>query len=94
MSSLRQADAGHADVPVCGSPYLKKFGRGHAAGGDGASASCLEDRPQTDIIRMDADTTARAMRNERLFRQFEPGPAVLLGTQMIAKGLDFNDLWC
>ena len=42
---------------------------------------------------MDADTTATRDAHERLLRQFgKPGPAVLLGTQMIAKGLDFNDV--
>ncbi|WP_297672811.1 primosomal protein N' [Slackia sp.] len=78
--------------PVCGSPYLKKFGAGTQRV-ETELRKLLEDRPQTDIIRMDADTTATRDAHERLLRQFgKPGPAVLLGTQMIAKGLDFNDV--
>ena len=78
--------------PVCGSPYLKKFGAGTQRV-ETELRKLLEDRPQADIIRMDADTTATRDAHERLLRRFgKPGPAVLLGTQMIAKGLDFNDV--
>lgn len=46
-----------------------------------------------DIIRMDADTTSRKGDHQRLLEQFaKPGAAVLLGTQMIAKGLDFDEV--
>jgi len=43
--------------PVCGSPYLKKFGAGTQRV-ETELRKLLEDRPQADIIRMDADTTA------------------------------------
>ncbi len=46
-----------------------------------------------DIIRMDADTTSRKGDHQRRLEQFfQPGAAVLLGTQMIAKGLDFDEV--
>lgn len=78
--------------PVCGSPYLKKFGAGTQRV-ETELRKLLENRPQTNIVRMDADTTATRDAHERLLEQFaKPGPAVLLGTQMIAKGLDFNDV--
>ena len=49
--------------------------------------------PQVPIVRMDADTTGAKGAHQRLLEQFaQPGPAVLLGTQMIAKGLDFEDV--
>jgi len=39
---------------------------------------------------MDVDTTSRKGSHERLLREFQEGNAdILLGTQMIAKGLDF-----
>jgi primosomal protein N' (replication factor Y) len=42
---------------------------------------------------MDADTTSAKGAHERLLTQFAQAPrAVLLGTQMIAKGLDFEDV--
>ena len=46
--------------------------------------------PQIRIIRMDADTTKHKGSHEKLLRSFRTGKAdLLLGTQMIAKGLDF-----
>ena len=45
------------------------------------------------IIRMDADTTSGKGAHRRLLDAFGSAPrAVLLGTQMIAKGLDFDDV--
>ena len=45
------------------------------------------------IIRMDADTTAKKGEHQRLLELFDATPgAVLIGTQMIAKGLDFPDV--
>ena len=45
---------------------------------------------KADVIRMDADTTKTKGAHERLLTQFDDSPcAVLIGTQMIAKGLDF-----
>ncbi len=84
--------------PVCGSPYLKKFGAGtqrvemelrrllaehcEAAG-----------TPMPRVVRMDSDTTATRDAHQKLLAEFgAPGAAVLLGTQMIAKGLDFDDV--
>lgn len=154
-----------ARCPVCGSPYLKRFGAGtqrveaelsgilsewgRAAGGAPSptpsgtprstapstsmrSTSCAAPRqPFTEgkyaaprvpegapprggdsagtcggmqggpsggtfpvrVIRMDADTTSRKGAHQRLLERFAaPGPAILLGTQMIAKGLDFDDV--
>ncbi len=45
------------------------------------------------IVRMDADTTRGKGAHRRLLDSFAAHPrAVLLGTQMIAKGLDFDDV--
>lgn len=46
--------------------------------------------PDIRTLRMDADTTRHKGSHDRLFKQFKSGKAdVLIGTQMIAKGLHF-----
>ena len=78
--------------PACGSPYLKKFGAGTQRV-EAELLKLLEGREQVRVIRMDSDTTSSRDAHERLLREFaKPGAAVLLGTQMIAKGLDFDEV--
>lgn len=49
--------------------------------------------PQAKIIRMDADTTGKKNAHEDLLSAFgEKKADILLGTQMIAKGLDFENV--
>src|SRR5699024_1994733 len=49
--------------------------------------------PELRVIRMDVDTTRRKGAHERILKQFARHEAdVLLGTQMIAKGLDFENV--
>lgn len=85
-----------ARCPECGSPYLKRFGAGTQRVED--ELRTLLDAmpgvgPQVPIIRMDADTTSGKGAHERLLGAFAAADAaVLLGTQMIAKGLDFEDV--
>lgn len=46
-----------------------------------------------NVLRMDRDTTMRKGSHGRMLREFRDGKAsVLIGTQMIAKGLDFPDV--
>ncbi len=46
--------------------------------------------PDAIIMRMDMDTTSKKGSHEKILRQFgEGGADILLGTQMVAKGLDF-----
>ncbi|MGA7162143.1 MAG: primosomal protein N' [Bacteroidota bacterium] len=46
--------------------------------------------PQAKVLRMDLDTTTRKGSHDKLLQQFGRGEAdILLGTQMVAKGLDF-----
>jgi primosomal protein N' (replication factor Y) len=47
--------------------------------------------PNARVVRMDLDTTGRKWAHDRILRDFERGKYdILLGTQMIAKGLDFQ----
>jgi primosomal protein N' (replication factor Y) len=49
--------------------------------------------PQIRMIRMDLDTTTRKGAHDLLLKSFKEGKAdILLGTQMIAKGLDFENV--
>jgi len=49
--------------------------------------------PKARIIRMDVDTVQTRGAHQKLLKQFEDGEAdILLGTQMIAKGLDFPNV--
>ncbi len=72
--------------PTCGSEKLF-FG--------GVGTERVEDElkqyfPEIRIARMDLDTTAKRGSFEQLLRSFASGETdVLLGTQMVAKGLDF-----
>ncbi len=82
--------------PECGSPYLKKFGAGTQRV-ELELRSLLDSLPgvgpQVPIIRMDADTTQAKGAHQALLEEFAAADAaVLLGTQMIAKGLDFDDV--
>ena len=45
--------------------------------------------PEARVIRMDTDTTTFKGAHEKLLYEFEHNGDILLGTQMIAKGLDF-----
>ena len=49
--------------------------------------------PNAEVLRMDADTVSAAHGHEALLRQFtERRIPILLGTQMVAKGLDFENV--
>jgi primosomal protein N' (replication factor Y) len=45
--------------------------------------------PQARVVRMDSDSTSRRGAHVRLLESFSAEADVLIGTQMIAKGLDF-----
>ena len=72
--------------PDCGGQNIRFRGTGTQRVEDE-----LADRfPQARILRMDRDTTRRKGAHLRILQQFHDGRAdILLGTQMIAKGLDF-----
>ena len=90
---------GHAEhmparCPQCNSPYMRLFGAGTQRV-EAELRALIEGFGITAarIVRMDADTTRKKGSHQSLLEEFmEEGPAVLLGTQMIAKGLDFDDV--
>ncbi len=49
--------------------------------------------PDARVLRMDADTTAKKFSHDKLFASFANGEyGILVGTQMVAKGLDFPNV--
>ncbi|GIN70521.1 primosomal protein N' [Bacillus sp. J14TS2] len=75
--------------PECESEHIRYFGTGTQK----VEEELNKVLPEARIIRMDVDTTSRKGAHERLLDQFKSGKAdILLGTQMIAKGLDFPNI--
>lgn len=78
-----------AKCPECGSRFIKFFG----AGTQKIEQEVNRLLPDARVIRMDADTTATKDAHAKLLDVFAKHEAdVLVGTQMIAKGLDFPNL--
>ena len=49
--------------------------------------------PDVSVIRMDVDTTSKKGMHEKMINDFSTGKAkILLGTQIVAKGLDFQNV--
>lgn len=72
--------------PSCESTYIKPMGTGTQK----VEEELKKLYPGVGIIRMDMDTTTEKNAHFELVNQFRAGKAqILLGTQMIAKGLDF-----
>lgn len=75
--------------PECGSEHIRFFGTGTQK----VQEELHRLFPEARVLRMDVDTTRQKGAHERLLRQFGDGGAdILLGTQMIAKGLDFPNI--
>lgn len=77
------------ECPKCKSHYLKGFGYGTQK----VEEELIKTFPLARIIRMDNDTTTNKGDHEKILNIFKSKQAdILLGTQMIAKGLDFADV--
>ena len=75
--------------PQCGSGYIKYFGSGTQK----VQEEVRRLFPDARVLRMDVDTTREKDAHERILSRFRSGEAnVLVGTQMIAKGLDFPNV--
>lgn len=83
----------HRDMPKvcdkCGSRYIYQSGTGTQRIED----EIKEYFPQARVLRMDADTTMSKFSYERRFAEFRNNEYdIMIGTQMIAKGLDFENV--
>ncbi|MCY7385033.1 MAG: primosomal protein N' [Microcoleus sp. CAN_BIN18] len=73
------------NCPECSSPYFKNFGSGTQR----VEQELTRLFPNLRAIRFDSDTTRNKGDHRRLLTQFANGEAdILLGTQMLTKGLD------
>jgi primosomal protein N' (replication factor Y) (superfamily II helicase) len=71
--------------PKCGSSDLLPFG----VGTQRVEEEVRELFPSARVVRMDSDSTGAIGAHERLLRSFAAEGDILIGTQMIAKGLDY-----
>ena len=91
---LRCHHCGHAEpapgtCPTCGSGSLLPLG----AGTERLEEALAARIPGASVIRMDSDTTRARGERESRWAAIESGaPAVLVGTQMLAKGHDLPNL--
>ncbi|KJF48317.1 MULTISPECIES: primosomal protein N' [Bacillus] len=77
------------ECPECHSEHIRYFGTGTQR----VEEELTKVLPEARVIRMDVDTTSRKGAHEKLLTSFGHKEAdILLGTQMIAKGLDFPDV--
>ena len=75
--------------PECQSPYIKEFGTGTQR----VEEEIKSLLPDVSIIRMDVDTTNTKDSHETLLSRFSKEKTdILLGTQMVSKGLDFENV--
>ncbi len=73
----------------CGSKYIYQSGTGTQRIED----EIKEYFPNARVLRMDADTTMSKFSYEKRFKEFKNNEYdIMIGTQMIAKGLDFENV--
>ena len=73
--------------PKCASPYIGTFGLGT----EKVEEIVKKDFPTARVLRMDGDTTTGKNGHEAILECFKNGEAdILIGTQMIVKGHDFE----
>lgn len=75
--------------PMCGAPNIKMSG----VGTQRVESTVRQIFPHARIARMDSDTTTAKDSHRRILGAFRRGEIdILIGTQMIAKGLDFPNV--
>ncbi|KRM88250.1 primosomal replication protein n [Lacticaseibacillus thailandensis DSM 22698 = JCM 13996] len=92
--TLRCHYCGHEEAvptvcPSCGSRRIRYYGTGT----EKVEQTLHQILPEARVLRMDVDTTRRKGGHAKILKAFGQHQAdILLGTQMIAKGLDFPDV--
>lgn len=75
--------------PKCRGKHIADFGTGT----ERVEQEIHELFPNKTVVRMDVDTTRKKGSHQKILQKIEDGTAdILLGTQMIAKGLDFPNI--
>ena len=77
------------DCPECHKKGMNDFGMGT----EKLEEYVSNEFPKASVVRMDVDTTSRKGAHERIINEFKSMKYnILIGTQMIAKGLDFPNV--
>ena len=75
--------------PQCSSPAIRYFGLGTEA----VEQEVQKAFPKANVQRFDADSTARKNAHQQILEAFEGQKIdILIGTQMVSKGLDFPNV--
>ena len=75
--------------PSCGSRYIRYFG----SGTEKVEEFTKELFPDNSVERLDLDTAKNSREINRIIGQFSKGRTdILIGTQLVAKGLDFKNV--
>ncbi|MCI1513357.1 MAG: primosomal protein N', partial [Eubacterium sp.] len=75
--------------PSCGSRRIKYFG----VGTEQVEETAAREFPEARIERLDLDTAKNRTEINRMIRSFSKGETnILIGTQLVAKGLDFRNV--
>ncbi len=75
--------------PSCGSKYIRYFG----GGTEKVENEIKQLFPEATTIRMDIDTTGKKQSHRKILDRFEKEKIdILIGTQMVTKGLDFENV--
>ncbi len=74
-----------ARCPSCGGTPIREFG----IGTERVQNELVRLFPDARVLRMDSDTTTRVGDHARILDEFEARGDILVGTQMVAKGLDY-----
>ena len=94
LAMLRCHYCGYATLlpplcPACGQNGLKIFGYGT----ERIAEEVKEDFPDYNVVRMDLDTTRNKDAYQNIIEDFAAHKTdILIGTQMVSKGLDFGDV--
>ncbi len=72
--------------PNCQSPHIRYMG----IGSEQVEIEVKKMFPSASVMRLDKDTTSAKNAHEHILHTFEHTGDILIGTQMISKGLDFD----
>lgn len=77
--------------PSCGSAFMEK----HGTGTESLEQECARLFPQASIDRLDAQALENAVSREKILQRYAAHQTdILVGTQLLAKGLDFDNTTC
>jgi primosomal protein N' (replication factor Y) len=81
----------HKVCPECGNPEIRKVGFGTQRIEEDLEEILISNGVEASIERLDLDTTSKKGAHRQILSDFANGKTdILIGTQMVAKGIDFE----